>query len=92
MNCSPMLKCKKAPILVFFNTLLSAEVDYRIKRRMERNLAGAHLPVIKKMEDFDFGKVQGIGKSQASNLLDCRWIDNRENLLFSGPRVLGKPI
>ena len=67
-------------------------VDYRIKRRMERNLTGAHLPVIKKMEDFDFGKVQGIGKSQASNLLDCRWIDNRENLLFFGPRVLGKPI
>jgi DNA replication protein DnaC len=81
---------QKSSYLGFFNTLLSAEIDYRIKRRMERNLTGAHLPVIKKIEDFEFGKVQGIGKSQASNLLDCRWIDNRENLLFFGPPGIGK--
>ena len=81
---------QKSSYIGFFNTLLSAEIDYRIKRRMERNLTGAHLPLIQKMEDFEFGKVQGMGKSQPSNLLDCRWIDNRENLLFFGPLVIVK--
>lgn len=81
---------KKASYLDFFNTLLSAEVDYRIKRRMERNLTAAHLPVRKMIEEFEFGKVQGIGKSQINNLLDCHWLDNRENLLFFGPPGIGK--
>jgi len=76
---------QKTSYLGFFNSLLSTEIDYRVKRRMERNLTGAHLPVIKRMEQFEFGKVEGIGKSQISNFTDCRWIDNRENLLFFGP-------
>jgi len=33
---------------------------------------------------LDFGRVKGIGKSEAINLLDCRWIDNRGNVLFFG--------
>jgi len=42
------------------------------------------------MDQFDFGRVKGIGKSQVANLLDCRWIDNKENLLFFGPPGIGK--
>jgi len=41
------------------------------------------------MDQFDFGRVKGIGKSQVANLLDCRWIDNKENLLFFGPPGIG---
>ena len=52
-------------------------------------MVGAHFPVIKKIDDFDFGRVKGIGKSEAINLLDCRWIDNQENLLFFGPPGVG---
>ena len=30
------------------------------------------------------------GSSEAANLLDCRWIDTKDNLLFFGPPGIGK--
>ncbi len=80
----------KTSYLTFLNTLLSTEIKYRIKRRVERNMTAARLPVVKRMDQFDFGRVKGIGKSQIANLLDCRWVDNKENLLFFGPPGIGK--
>jgi len=81
---------RKVSYLTFLNSVFSAEIDFRIKRRVERNMTGAHFPVHKGLEDFDFGRVKGIGKSEAVNLLDCRWIDTKENLLFFGPPGIGK--
>jgi DNA replication protein DnaC len=81
---------QKDSYITFLNTLLSAEISYRVKRRVERNMTAAHFPIIKKIEDFDFGRVKGIGKSEIINLLDCRWIDNQENLLWFGPPGVGK--
>jgi len=80
----------KTSYLTFLNTLLSTEIEYRIKRRVERNMTAARLPVVKRMDQFDFSRVKEIGKSQVANLLDCRWIDNKENLLFFGPPGVGK--
>ena len=81
---------RKVSYLTFLNDVFSAEIDFRIKRRVERNMTGAHFPVPKGLEDFDFGQVKGIGKSEVVNLLDCRWIDTKENLLFFGPPGIGK--
>jgi DNA replication protein DnaC len=83
-------EARRVSYLTFLNVILSAEIDFRIKRRVERNMAGAHFPVLKGLENFDFGRVKGIGKSEAVNLLDCRWIDTKENLLFFGPPGIGK--
>jgi len=80
----------KTSYITFLNTIFTTEISYRVKRRVERNMVGAHFPVIKRMDNFDFGRVKGIGKSEAVNLLDCRWIDNKENLLFFGPPGIGK--
>jgi DNA replication protein DnaC len=81
---------QKHSYITFLNNLFTREIDYRVKRRVERNMVGAHFPVIKKMDHFDFNRVRGIGKSETANLLDCRWIDNRENALFFGPPGIGK--
>lgn len=80
----------KHSYITFLNALFSAEIDDRARRRFERNMAGAHFPVIKRMDQFEFGLVKGIGKSEAVNLVDCRWIDNSENILFFGPPGIGK--
>ena len=80
---------RKTSYITFLNTLFTTEISYRVKRRVERNMVGAHFPVVKRIDDFNFGRVRGIGKSEAINLLDCRWIDNQENLLFFGPPGIG---
>jgi len=81
---------ERVSYLSFLNSLLASEIDFRIKRRVERNMTAAHFPVVKTLENFDFGRVKGIGRSEAANLVDCRWVDMRENLLFFGPPGIGK--
>ena len=81
---------QKHSYITFLNSIFSAEISYRINRKVERHMAAAHFPVIKKIDPFNFGRVKGIGKSEVINLLDCRWIDNRENVLFFGPPGIGK--
>lgn len=81
---------KKESYISFLNTLFYAEIAYRTKRRLERNMTGAHFPVLKDFDSFNFGKVKGIGKSETVNLCDGRWIDKHENLLFFGPPGVGK--
>lgn len=81
---------EKQSHLGFLSGILEAELQDRKQRRLRRNLSGAHFPVEKRFETFDFGKVKGIGKSEASALLDFRWIDNCENLLLFGPPGVGK--
>jgi DNA replication protein DnaC len=81
---------KKISYLSFLDLLLKAEVDYRTERRLKRNLAGAHFPVEKDLDDFQFLRVKGITKSDLSVLLDFLWLDNHTNLLFFGPPGLGK--
>lgn len=81
---------QKHSYITFLNSIFSTEISYRINRRVERNMTSAHFPVIKKIDPFNFGRVKGIGKSEVINFLDCRWIDNRENVLFFGPPGIGK--
>ncbi len=81
---------KKISYLSFLSSILQTEIDYRTERRLRRNLAGAHFPVEKHFEDFIFSRVQGITKSDTTNLMDFTWLDNHENLLFFGPPGIGK--
>ncbi len=81
---------RKTSYISFLNSVFSTEIAYRVKRRFERNMTAAHFPVIKKIDTFNFGCIKGMGKSEVVNLLDFRWLDNKENLLFFGPPGVGK--
>lgn len=76
--------------LTFLDRLLSAEISDRAERRLRRNLSAAHFPLEKTIDSFEVNRVQGIDERKLTNLLDFRWIDNQENLLFLGPPGLGK--
>jgi DNA replication protein DnaC len=76
--------------IAFLHDLLNAELAYRVDKRFQRNMAGAHFPVMKDIESFEFGKVKGIGKMDVSQLLEFGWLDNHTNILFFGPPGLGK--
>lgn len=76
--------------LEFLKALLEKEISHRMERRLRRNLAGSHFPVIKLLEDFKVERIEGINKLQLKNLLDFTWIDKQENLLFFGPPGIGK--
>jgi len=74
----------------FLDALVDSELRDRTDRKLKRNLAMAHFPVRKRLEDFSFPRVKGITKRAAQELADCGWIDRHENLLFFGPPGLGK--
>ncbi len=81
---------RKVSYISFLNTLLQAEITDRRERRLRRNMAAAHFPVEKTIESFEFGRVKGVTKSEVSQLLDFRWLDNHHNILWFGPPGVGK--
>jgi DNA replication protein DnaC len=83
-------EAQKYSYLSLLAALLQVEVAYRAERRFQRNMSAAHFPVPKDIESFEFGRVKGITKTAVAQLLDFRWLDNHENLLFFGPPGLGK--
>lgn len=74
----------------FLDALVGAEISDRSERKLKRNLAMAHFPVLKRLEDFMFARVKGITKRAIDELAECSWIDRHENLLLFGPPGLGK--
>jgi DNA replication protein DnaC len=81
---------EKCSYISFLNRLLNAETAYRVEKRYLRNLAGAHFPVKKNIDGFEFGKAKGITKMEVSQLLEFNWVDNKQNVLFFGPPGIGK--
>jgi DNA replication protein DnaC len=76
--------------LCFLKSLLLQEISYRNEKRLQRNLAGAHFPIIKRLEEFRYTTIEGFTKSDSVMLKDLRWLDNYENMLFLGPPGIGK--
>lgn len=74
----------------FLDALVDTELRDRSERRLKRNLAMAHFPVVKRLADFKFARVKGITKRTCEELAECLWIDRHENLLLFGPPGLGK--
>ena len=71
--------------------LAEHEVAERSRRRIERHLAEARLPVGKTFDSFDFEAVPVVSKARVMALAAGEgWIDNGANLLLFGPPGAGK--
>jgi DNA replication protein DnaC len=79
------------PAARFLAALAEHEMAERGRRRIERHLAEARLPVGKTLDTFDFEVVPMISKAQLMALAaGDSWLENGANLLIFGPPGGGK--
>lgn len=70
--------------------LVDYEWTYRQNRRLARLLKQAKLRLPACMEDIDYHHPRGLDRSVMSSLASCRWIQEYQNVLISGPTGVGK--
>jgi DNA replication protein DnaC len=79
------------PAARFLAALAEHEMAERGRRRIERHLAEARLPVGKTLETFDFDAVPMISKAQIMALAaGDSWLEKGANLVAFGPPGAGK--
>jgi len=79
------------PAARFLAALAEHEIADRGRRRIERHLAEARLPVGKTLDSFDFQAVPMISKAQVMALAaGDSWLEKGANLLLFGPPGGGK--
>jgi len=79
------------PAARFLAALAELEVADRGRRRIERHLAEARLPVGKTLDAFDFAAVPMISKARVMALASGDgWIQQGANILLFGPPGAGK--
>ena len=76
--------------LQFAQLLSEHELGQRERKRVEANRKRAGFPLLKRLEEFDYQSQTTITKRQVNALLDFRFIEQRENLVFIGPPGVGK--
>ena len=79
------------PAARFLAALAEHEVADRTRRRIERHLTEARLPVGKTLDAFDFQSVPMISKAQVMALASGdAWLEKGANILVFGPPGAGK--
>jgi DNA replication protein DnaC len=79
------------PASRFLAALAEYETADRARRRIERHMAQARLPVGKTLATFDFDSVPVLSKAQVMALASGdAWLDSGANLLLFGPPGAGK--
>src|SRR5208282_3694112 len=79
------------PAARFLAALAEHEIADRGRRRIERHLAEARLPVGKTLDSFDFEAVPMVSKAQVMALTaGDSWLEKGANLLLFGPPGGGK--
>ena len=70
--------------------LVDVEWDERQDRRLTRLLQLARLRYRAGLEDIDFGLHRNLEKNQLMRLTDCRWVEDNQDLILTGPCGSGK--
>ncbi len=74
----------------YLEALLSAEIEDRERRVVERRLREARLPRTKTLEEFDFGQSPRIQANQIRQLAEGGYIERAEPVVFLGDCGTGK--
>lgn len=74
----------------FFELLCEDERNKRRDNNYQRRKAVSKLPSIKRLEDFDFSFQPSLDQRIISELATCRFISNKENVIFTGSSGTGK--
>ncbi|MBP1598492.1 MAG: ATPase [Acidobacteria bacterium] len=74
----------------FAIALLRTEYSVRQERKLSRGLKRSHLGTIEGIDGFDFAARPQLEPRVVKELLNCRFIEERRNLIFVGKPGLGK--
>jgi DNA replication protein DnaC len=70
--------------------LVDAEWTFREQRKLQKRLRAAKLRYPASLEDVDFKHPRALDRQQVLSLASCGFIEQRHNLLISGPTGIGK--
>ena len=70
--------------------LVDAEWDERRNRRLTRLLKEARFRYRAGMEEVDFALKRNLEKNQLARLSDCRWVEEHQDVILTGPCGSGK--
>jgi len=74
----------------FLELLLEDEVQYRANKRLASRVTKAHFEEEKSFEQFDFNFNPRIPAQHIHDLATCRFIEQKESIIFCGPVGVGK--
>lgn len=74
----------------FFESLLQAELEARLRRTREMLLKTAGLPAVKSFDDYDFRFATGAPRKQLQELTSLAFVERQENMVLLGPSGVGK--
>lgn len=75
---------------LFLQQLTELEVQQRQAASIGRRLKQAGFPVVKELGEFDFAAAPKLNKKRLLDLAQCRFIDQRSNLVLNGAPGTGK--
>ena len=69
---------------------VDAEIAERDSRKLQRSIRTAKFKTVACPEDIDFQSKRGLNKQVITNLNQCDWIEDGQNVILTGPTGLGK--
>lgn len=70
--------------------LLDAQLELRVRRRLESASRATRLPHLKTLDDFDFSLQPSVERTRMASLHELGFLQRRENVVFCGPPGVGK--
>ena len=70
--------------------LLDAQIELRVRRRLESARRSTRLPHLKTLDDFDFALQPSVERARMESLHELGFLERRENVVFCGPPGVGK--